>query len=363
MTDSCQTCSSELSFLALRSAYIPACCSSPICAGCISRNPRLREYSPCLKCGDPRAHELKGRSGFSARALARPSGGGAGQAAALASGTEVMFEIGDDEDEEGEELPVYADVVREADGGAADGGSTGPAEQGAASPPRLGALGADDEVVEEEAMETVEVRHTVSRSDNLLAIARRYAADPHDLLTLNNLPPTTLSTHPRLLHTRKSILISRRQVPRSHLSSLAPPSIADGAKGRPTREEDEERERQKQIKRFQLLTKSVDPAIGKTYLSLEAMKEDPDHPLHPDNLRELPAGGGEGQTGKKVHMAERENREERALEAFWDDEDWERAQGSRGPQKQRVGRWKVVGAAASSPGGAGVVGSRLGIKG
>lgn len=55
----CQTCYTELPSQAR--PYLTPCCSTPICERCLSRNPRLREYDPCLRCGDVRTAEGSGR--------------------------------------------------------------------------------------------------------------------------------------------------------------------------------------------------------------------------------------------------------------------------------------------------------------
>lgn len=61
---SCQTCSSDIPSLVYPSSskrqpqpYITPCCSTPICNSCLIRNPRLREYVPCLRCGDVKSAE------------------------------------------------------------------------------------------------------------------------------------------------------------------------------------------------------------------------------------------------------------------------------------------------------------------
>ncbi len=95
------------------------------------------------------------------------------------------------------------------------------------------------------------------------------------------------------------------------------------------------------MKRFQLLTKTVDPGVGAAYLSLSELEENKD----------LLDGGGEAiEGGKKVVRVEG-NRTERALEAFFEDEGWEREVG--GPVRGvgsgsggGVGKWKSVGSGA-----------------
>ncbi|KAK8849404.1 hypothetical protein IAR55_004736 [Kwoniella newhampshirensis] len=359
---SCQTCSSELPAPQLRSAFITPCCDSPICETCIARNPRLREYIPCLRCGDPTSNEeLRGGGGsvHRTRSQHRRDGDDVGGRNDIVGGEggQVVFEIGEDEDD----LPPTYDEVAiasvteecQSTGVQHDGDE---AQQSKDVDHRQRQGDRDDvDVVEEDGMELVEVRHTIQRGDTLLAIARKYAADPHDLLTLNSLPPSALSTHPRLLQTRKTLIISRRSVLRSSLGSHAqsiPPEAAMG-------EVDPERERMKQVKRFQLLTKSTDPSIGTTYLNLEEMREGQD--LFAEGSGEaLPSvseygdkrsedgngertGGGGGGKGKKLVLAEENNRQDRALDRFWRDEEWEEQVGGPEIARRKNGKWKVVG--------------------
>lgn len=54
-TPSCQTCYSTIRPAQLPGAYLTPCCGLPICDRCLGLNPRLREYDPCLRCGDVRS--------------------------------------------------------------------------------------------------------------------------------------------------------------------------------------------------------------------------------------------------------------------------------------------------------------------
>lgn len=188
---------------------------------------------------------------------------------------------------------------------------------------------------------------------------------PHEVLKLNNLPPSVLSSQPHLLRTRKTLLISRHHVPPSHVPSATlfslPPSVEDEPAPSQASSEEEERERvrrerERAVKRFQLLTKSIDPRVGDAYISLSELDEvdsnviDDLAALEIDQWAEMqqgkgsqPDGAGEKKRqskGKKAVPAP-SNREERALEAFYEDEDWERETG--GPSRSRNGGWKVVG--------------------
>ncbi|WWD20025.1 hypothetical protein CI109_104498 [Kwoniella shandongensis] len=344
---SCQTCSSDLPPSAFKRAFITPCCSSPICETCINRNPRLREYIPCLRCGDPRSDEQL--RGGSSRVDIQPSrdsnrdrtrsGGGdiVGR-----EGGEVVFEIGEDEDDL---PPTYDEVPPTMDDSEHDDDEQSQFKEGDGPRNDRDFASADVEVNEDE-MEVVEVRHTLQRGETLLTIARKYAADPHDLLTLNSLPPSTLSTHPRLLQTRKTLLISRRSVPKSKL-------LNEQAKFSTNEKVDvdlnPEQERLKAVKRFQLLTKSTDPSIGKTYLGLEEMREEQD-PFAEGSGEALSLssdGGVGGGTGKKMVLPEKANREDRALDRFWQDEEWEEEVGGPDVIRKKNGKWKVVGSGSA----------------
>jgi len=165
----CLTCSSSIPTSS--SPYTTPCCVRPICIGCLARNPRLREYDPCLQCGD-----LTTASGTERARRGRAEAERKRQAG------ENVFTIEDEDDVDNDDAPG---------GGMADGdepppytggddrssrGSRGSAAASAASSVRTGSPGRGS-VKEEEEMQVVEVRHPVSRSDTILSIARRYAAD------------------------------------------------------------------------------------------------------------------------------------------------------------------------------------------
>lgn len=104
------------------------------------------------------------------------------------------------------------------------------------------------------------------------------------------------------------------------------------------------------MKRFQLISKNTDDAVGRTYLALAKDPEGPPEGRHPLELGSgesmgTGAGNGGGETPGKKKMYRKgngEGDEERALEAFFDDEEWEREVGA--PERVKVdGRWTVVG--------------------
>ncbi|RXK38864.1 hypothetical protein M231_03813 [Tremella mesenterica] len=262
----CQTCSSELS--PTSNHYLTPCCSSPICTPCLIRHPRLKSYVPCLRCGPTSTNVSSSISAtrLNSRSISPLPLNGTG---------EVMFEFQDD-------LPSYDLAVTTSSskslshnqdpgqvGDRNNSGHLGKVQDAKDRQGRIGKVGeeerSDCEDVngfgKREEKEMVEVIHQLKRDDTVLSIARKYAADPHEILSLNSLPPSTLSTHPHLLRTRKQLIISRRLVPilsKNHSKFRSSAELAEETK----------RQKDKEMKRFQLITKELDPAVGKAYLSL-----------------------------------------------------------------------------------------------
>ncbi|KIR73959.1 hypothetical protein I310_02637 [Cryptococcus deuterogattii CA1014] len=213
--------------------------------------------------------------------------------------------------------------------------------------------------------ETVQVVHKIQRGDTLLSIARKYAADPHEIICLNSLPPSALTSYPRILQTRKTLIISQRIIPR--IPSSQSPREHMNVEQERNEEETKERKRQRQEKRFQLLTKTTDPTIGRAYIGVEEIEErnlgsgldmslNPRHPLeystgealdrphHQSNTIKHITGEIESEVSKKMVIPDEGNREERALGRFWDDELWEAKNGtSLDKDRKKIGKWNVVG--------------------
>ncbi|WVQ66603.1 uncharacterized protein L199_004787 [Kwoniella botswanensis] len=362
---SCQTCSSELPPNIFKQSFITPCCSTPICPSCINRNPRLKEYIPCLRCGDPRTSELKGGASISRLGESNGSRNDIGLARDVvrSNGDEVVFEIGDSDDDDDEDdadaPPGYEDISSQQNNDTnrneqiiRDGTinedlseselDTSKEPTDTSTPDNTISTPAVIPTAGEGKCETVEVTHQIQKSDTLLSISRRYATDPHELLSLNNLPYTALSTHPRILHTRKTLIILRRQIPLSKIPShpYTSPPQPDGNVN------NEEREKSKQLKRFQLLTKNTDLGIANTYLNLSELEE---------SLGDDPLESGSGETidgHKKKQFANKENREQRALESFFEDDEWEKEHGGslsklRVNVKQSTGQGKGKGGGSS----------------
>jgi hypothetical protein len=139
---------------------------------------------------------------------------------------------------------------------------------------------------------------------------------------LNKLPPTALSTNPRILQTRKTIIISQRKLPTSQLNQIT----------ETTPEEDKRRAEERAVKRFQLVTKTVDPGVGKAYLSIQG---DAPHPLESGSGEVLDKEGGVKKQGNL-------SKEDRAMEQWFEDDEWEGENSNRLPKKKE-GKWTSVG--------------------
>jgi len=226
----------------------------------LRRNPRLREYDPCLRCGD-----LRTSSGV--QRVRR------GRAAVEENRRreENVFEIGDEDDEDvthGDDMdsanrgppPAYDDREGRSGGGEGDADArthdhddrhtqrstsqSGSARGGVRSrsssrrsagsvhrdghesrPDRQDADLAGVEVrdgIDDDPLQVVEVRHPVSRGDTLLAIARKYAAD--------------VSVRQASQHAHRAPTTSERErCAFCHLPSFVctrPPSISEGSRSR-----------------------------------------------------------------------------------------------------------------------------------
>jgi hypothetical protein len=150
----------------------------------------------------------------------------------------------------------------------------------------------------------------------------KLTSQPHELLSLNKLPPTALSTNPRILQTRKTIIISQRKLPISQLNQIT----------ETTPEEDKRRAEERAVKRFQLVTKTVDPGVGKAYLSIQG---DAPHPLENGSGEVLDKEGGVKKRGNL-------SKEDRAMEQWFEDDEWEGENSNRLPKKKE-GKWTSVG--------------------
>jgi len=124
-----------------------------------------------------------------------------------------------------------------------------------------------------------------------------------ELCRLNNLPTTTLSTTPHVLHTRTTILLpANTSKPPPEDPGLAETSRVERAQ-----------------KRFQMVTKEADWRVAKAYVAL-AQDSDPSAKEKPENwergLRGTP-GSVTGRSPKKTAL------ENDAIDQYLDDAEWE----------------------------------------
>lgn len=141
-------------------------------------------------------------------------------------------------------------------------------------------------------------RYYINSRDTLQGIALRYGANGRELCHLNNLPPSTLSTTPHLLHTRTFIVLP----PSAKSLSVTREANPDaGAR----------RVREKAEKRLQMLTKEVDWRVAKAYV---ALADDPDEEMvYGFKYKETGAIGAS-------------TLEARAADQYLEDQEWEEGQ-------------------------------------
>jgi len=122
------------------------------------------------------------------------------------------------------------------------------------------------------------------------------------LCQLNSLPPSTLSTTPHLLHTRGFLLLP----PGTH----TPESLNAEAEQR-----EEARRKERAMKRFQWVTKVVDCGVARAYMGLAQ-----DDLITP--REDFSSEKSEKGTGRRLGRS----KEEAAVNAYLDDDEWEREQ-------------------------------------
>ncbi|KAL5503830.1 hypothetical protein ACEPAH_7901 [Sanghuangporus vaninii] len=286
------------------SIFRTQCCNRPICSACLASNPRLARYVPCLACLGG-VHAVAGPSGSSS-SLKHPisSSQKLKQDKELELDTNLngalrdrdVFVLGNDEEDYSDAEssisgrhtnktppPAYSAIVPNTPspgcGENEESGQTtsidtqvqstggtkttingrqreiNSAVEGPNATPTTTSITASTEI----ATKPTPRKHYIQKGDTLRGLALRYGVDGRALCRLNNLPPCTLTTTPHILHTRTTLIL--------------PPS----AKSLPPGEEeshdyDPERERQikleKTAKRLQLITKEADWDVAKAYAVL-----------------------------------------------------------------------------------------------
>ncbi|KAH9068429.1 hypothetical protein EDB83DRAFT_2506075 [Lactarius deliciosus] len=234
--------------------FFTQCCGRPICPSCLTANPRLARYNPCLLC-------LGGMGAVDPQKVGRSLTAHGQQPVAFnvdgAVRDEDVFVVGDEDSEE---------HVLETNGNQVSPG-----------------------------------RYYIQPDDTLLGISLRLGINGRALCKLNNLPPSTLNTTPYLLHTRTFLVL-----PESHLQH---------ATSAPSVEEDARQTRVRAQIALQRVTRETDWGIAQAYV---ALAEDSDS--KPD-VMSLKLEGEKSQRGNG--RAPRRTLEERAVDLYLDDDEWE----------------------------------------
>ncbi|KAJ6577155.1 hypothetical protein B0H19DRAFT_1207732 [Mycena capillaripes] len=230
-TNLCLACSSSLPPKFSEKIFTTPCCSRPICPPCIAANSRLARYNPCLAC-------LGGvgvvGAGASTNSFRQPETTSRNVDGAVRD--EDTFVVGDDDDEEME--------------------PSDPSPQSPAVPASA---------IESSAPPS---KYYIKRGDTLQGIALRFGLDASGraLCRLNNLPPSTLSTTPHILHTRAFLTLPPSAHAKLQPSDAAPDNAEERAR-------EVSRARERAGKRLQTLTKEVDWRVARAYI---ALADDPD---------------------------------------------------------------------------------------
>ncbi|KAJ6494733.1 hypothetical protein C8R47DRAFT_974246 [Mycena vitilis] len=287
----CLACSSSLPPKSAEQVFTTPCCSRPICPQCITANPRLARYNPCLACLG--GVDVVG-AGSSTATFKQPASTNRNLDGAVRD--EDTFVLGDDDDEDLEP-----------------------------SDPSLAAAAAAEGSSENET--SAPSKYYIKRGDTLQGIALRFGLDGRTLCRLNNLPPSTLSTTPHILHTRAFLTLPPSAQAQLQASDTAPNSAEERAR-------EVSRIRERAEKRLQTLTKEVDWRVARAYI---ALADDPEEAYdYARKQKELGAVAAQGL-------------EAVAIDRYLDDLDWE-------SEQLRVGR-----AARIAPYPASVVSSQQGL--
>ncbi|TDL25492.1 hypothetical protein BD410DRAFT_784482 [Rickenella mellea] len=317
--------SSSSSGSSSNATYITPCCERPICPACLRSNPRLARYNPCLAClGGVGAvtgrnasgiGKVGGQKGDLKKRDERERGDNVNVDGAVRD--EDVFVLGDDDEDGGD------DFGGEGEERASLSLRTPPPEYSSATQ-------LDDQVPQtpqppspEPVPEPVPMpsKYYLQKGDTLLGIGLRFGVDHRALCRLNNLPPSTLTTTPHILHTRTFITLP---------PSSKPPPSTPLLSEEETKEREARRAREKAEKRFQFVTKEVDWRVARAYV---ALADDPCEAAASAMKRKelgIPRDS-DSKDGGEV--------EARAVDAYLEDEEWERTVG--GPCK--VQGWPVIG--------------------
>jgi len=203
MNSLCLACSSSPS--ARKSVtFTTACCNKPICSSCLDKNPRLRDYNPCIACLAGVAVVSKSTRSAQRRTDAASSAPATGDVYTSPftedqRREQETFVVGDDEDES--DIPPPYSQSSEASIQRVASTSSHPTHQEArpadVASPEIGVKNA----------QSGPSQYYIQPGDTLIGIAFKFGVDGRHLCKLNSLPPSTLSTTPHLLHTRTTLTL------------------------------------------------------------------------------------------------------------------------------------------------------------
>lgn len=169
--------------------------------------------------------------------------------------------------------------------------------------------------------------HYIQASETLQGIAFSYGVKPSQLVALNKLPLTILSTQPTLLHTRSFLILPagvQSRAPDPH----DPPDVAYY---------------KSVLRRFQMSSKCADPSVAEVYVkaAFDKKKQELEFVNANREARGLPSVSSASAVEQTV--PEQGGELENALEAFRLDEKWEREHppvGSGGKSSSKgKGKW------------------------
>ncbi|KAH7884530.1 hypothetical protein F5I97DRAFT_1812853 [Phlebopus sp. FC_14] len=290
----CLACSSSLP-PKVSDIFLTPCCVRPICPACLSSNPRLGRYNPCLSC-------LGGIEVIRASSSRNSDAQNMNIDGAVRDVD--TFVLGDDDDGEldGLEAPLS---IGDNSLSMAD-----PPPSYTSTPthtmPKLTSVSSEDATLDHNARKEngsidAPPLYYIKPGDTLRGIALRLGVNEHELCRLNNLPASTLSTTPHLLHTRTSLKLPLSACPQSNST----PASGD-------RESEARRVRKRAEKQLQTLTKEVDWRVARAYVSLA---DDPEEEVaHATKFKEL------GLSSDRTSLSAR------AVDRYFEDEEWEEEQ-------------------------------------
>ncbi|KAJ3757663.1 hypothetical protein EV360DRAFT_83816 [Lentinula raphanica] len=305
----CLACSSSLPPRSHSKLYMTQCCDKPICDSCISANPRLARYNPCLAClGGVQA--VGSRQTFDGKSvpLEKLNIDGAVR-------DEDTFVLGDDDDDEDLQEqqvppPPYIEQLSSQSYSSAQEAN----EQCTTS--------SQVEVSANVKMDSDVPNHSseyhIRRGDTVHGIALRFGVDGRELCRLNKLPPSTLSTTPHLLHTRTVLTLPAS----ARLKDKTGQSLLSSIKPEEERCRAVRRIRERAEKRLQTVTKEIDWRVAQAYIAIAEQEGTEGYRASYDlKHKELDAGPAFRKTpgpGSQVSDLEL-----MALDKYFDDDEWE----------------------------------------